>query len=217
LSHALASHVLIENGQLARALEHTRGAQQEGRGNIAEWEGLFFEGLARAKLGRIEAANEAAEKLTERTKPIPSEKEMRRHHHLMGEIARFSGDSSVAIEELEKARTMLPPYGHGGQGSRHRTGAQPDVPIWYSMALAYREAGDEDKATDWFQKIAESTVEHVEWPIFYVRSFYFLGKIHENRGEMEKAHEYYRRFHEYWKDGDMDREQVEEAKRKMES
>jgi hypothetical protein len=48
----------------------------------------------------------------------------------------------------------------------------------------------------------------------YVRSFYFLGKIHENRGEMEKAGEYYRRFYEYWKDGDVDRERVEEAKAK---
>ena len=48
----------------------------------------------------------------------------------------------------------------------------------------------------------------------YVRSFYFLGKIHENRGEMENAREYYRRFYEFWKDGDMDRERVEEAQKK---
>ena len=52
-------------------------------------------------------------------------------------------------------------------------------------------------------------------PIPYVRSFYFLGKIHENRGEMEKAREYYQRFYEYWKDGDFDRERVEEARSKM--
>ena len=53
-------------------------------------------------------------------------------------------------------------------------------------------------------------------PIPYVRSFYFLGKIHENRGDMEKAREYYGRFYEYWKDGDLDRERVEEAKGKIE-
>lgn len=60
-----------------------------------------------------------------------------------------------------------------------------------------------------------STVEHVQWPIPYARSFYFLGKIHENRGEVEKARECYRRFYDYWKDGDMDLEQVEEAKSKL--
>jgi hypothetical protein len=28
---------------------------------------------------------------------------------------------------------------------------------------------------------------------------------------------YYHRFYEYWKDGDMDRERVEEARKKLES
>jgi hypothetical protein len=56
---------------------------------------------------------------------------------------------------------------------------------------------------------------HIYSPITYVRSSYFLGTIHENRGEMEKAREYYGRFYELWKDGDMDRERVEEAKRKL--
>jgi len=74
---------------------------------------------------------------------------------------------------------------------------------------------EDEKAAEWFLRVAESTTEHVSWPIPYVRSFYFLGKIHENRGEMEKAREYYRRFYEYWKDGDMDRERVEEAKSKL--
>jgi len=71
------------------------------------------------------------------------------------------------------------------------------------------------RASEWFQRVAESTAEHVPWPIPYVRSFYFLGKIHEKRGEMQKAREYYQRFLSFWKDGDMDREWVEEAKRKI--
>ena len=53
--------------------------------------------------------------------------------------------------------------------------------------------------------------------LFAMMGFYFLGKIHENQGEMDKAREYYRRFYEYWKDGDMDREQVEEAKKKLDT
>jgi hypothetical protein len=32
---------------------------------------------------------------------------------------------------------------------------------------------------------------------------------------MAKAREYYRRFYEYWKDGDLDRERVEEAQSKF--
>jgi hypothetical protein len=76
-------------------------------------------------------------------------------------------------------------------------------------------SGDEESASKWFQRITDSTTERLDWPIPYVRSFYFLGKIHENRGEMDQARKYYRRFYEYWKDGDIDREWVEEARSKL--
>ena len=36
-------------------------------------------------------------------------------------------------------------------------------------------------------------------------------KIHEKRGDTDEARAYYQRFVDYWKDGDMDRERVEEA------
>jgi tetratricopeptide (TPR) repeat protein len=92
----------------------------------------------------------------------------------------------------------------------------PHVYIWYSLAHALMEADKDLKAIEWFARVAKSGAEHIWAPIAYVRSFYFLGKIHENRGEMEKARAYYRRFYEYWKDGDMDRERVEEARKKLE-
>ena len=42
-----------------------------------------------------------------------------------------------------------------------------------------------------------------------------LVEIYENRGEMEKARHNYQRFYEHWKDGDLDRERVAEAKSKI--
>ena len=80
--------------------------------------------------------------------------------------------------------------------------------------LLGEQASDEEKAAEYFRRITESSVEHVHFTIPYVRRFYFLGKIHENRGEIEKAREYYRRFYEYWKDGDLDRDRVQEAAEK---
>ena len=47
------------------------------------------------------------------------------------------------------------------------------------------------------------------------RSFYFLGKIHEERGEMDEARNYYWQFVEFWDDGDLDRDRVEEARSKI--
>jgi hypothetical protein len=42
-----------------------------------------------------------------------------------------------------------------------------------------------------------------------------LARIHEDRGEKEEARRYYKRFVDYWGEGDLDREQVEEARRKL--
>ncbi len=37
----------------------------------------------------------------------------------------------------------------------------------------------------------------------------------EERGEMDEARKYYRRFVEFWGDGDLDRDRVEEARSKL--
>jgi len=144
--------------------------------------------------------------LAERTASLPTEKEKRRHHHLMGALALASGDAARAIDELTTAQSML-----SMRGFDVGFGPPPHVPIWYSLASAYLATGDGTSAAQWFEKIVESTDEHVAWPVQYVRSFYLLGKIHENRGDMATARQYYRRFVDFWKGGDLDRERVEEA------
>lgn len=87
--------------------------------------------------------------------------------------------------------------------------------MWYSYAQALLESGREDEAALWFERITESTTERILWPVHSIRSLYFLGKIHEKRGESEQARDYYRRFVDHWKDGDMDRERVAEATKKL--
>jgi hypothetical protein len=47
-----------------------------------------------------------------------------------------------------------------------------------------------------------------------VRSLYFLGQISERKGDRANAAEYYRRFVQYWGDGDMDRDRVADARKK---
>jgi serine/threonine protein kinase/tetratricopeptide (TPR) repeat protein len=215
LSRCLSAHVLLETESFGEALEEAAQAQNDAEGNLGEWMGLFLQSLAEANLGHIKRARDTAAKLLERTKSIPTQREARRHIHILGELARISGEHTDALEKLREAEAMLPENGFGGLPGNERTGPQPYVPIWYSLALAYLEAGDQNHAAGWFEHIAEATVERVEWPIYYVRSFYFLGKIYENRGEMDKTHEYYRRFYEYWGDGDMDRERMEESKSKL--
>jgi tetratricopeptide (TPR) repeat protein len=209
--HNYVAHIFLEQGHATQALEQADAAQQEGVGDNPEWRGLHLAAVAQARLGRFAEADATAEKLRLKTQPIPTQKEKRRYLHTLGEIDLARGDTSRAVDSLIKAESMLPPRGGGCcPGSTH-------VPIWFSLASAHLANGNEEQARRWFQHIIESGIEHVGRPIQYVRSFYFLGKIHENRGEMDKAREYYRRFVDYWGDGDIDRERVEEARIKSRS
>jgi tetratricopeptide (TPR) repeat protein len=207
--HNTTARIRMEQNQPDLALERTQIAQRQAQGKYGEWKGLYLAALAQASLGRWDEAEATAGALKRKAEVLPTEKEKRRYHHLIGKLALMRVETEKAIAELERAESMLPPRGFHLR-ARH-------VPIWFSLASAYMEAGDDSKAATWFQRVAESDAEHVWFPIPYVRSFYFLGKIHEDRGDMEKAREYYRRFYEYWKDGDMERDRVEEAKQKSSS
>jgi tetratricopeptide (TPR) repeat protein/TolB-like protein/predicted Ser/Thr protein kinase len=209
-SKAYEAYVLLEKGRPAEALEQAGIARREGEGDIAEWEGLFIAALAQAKLGRWSEAEATAEELRQIAESLPTEKVKRRYHHLLGNLALARGDAIHATSELDRARALLPPRGFWSMA-----GLPEHAPIWFSLGSAHLLAGSDEEAASYFRRVVESTTERVQWPIPYVRSFYFLGKIHEKRGETEKAREYYRRFVEYWKDGDLDRERVEEARSKI--
>jgi tetratricopeptide (TPR) repeat protein len=185
-------------------------ARIEGKGNIPEWEGLFVSSIALANLGRWDEAEQTAEAFRLKAEALPTPKEKRRYRHLMGELALTRGEVDRALEQLEQAQKMLPARGFNWWGI-----IPPHVPIWYSLAQAHWEVGDQERAAEWFERITESTTEHICWPIHYVRSFYFLGQIYEKQGDTEKALAYYQRFYDFWRDGDMDRERVEEAKTKL--
>ena len=202
-----AAHILMARGETTRALYETQMAEREGQGRGAEWVAVFLTAVAQARGGQLENAEGTRQKLAKMADALPFDiEEKRRLHQLDAEIALARGNAEQAAAELEQAESMLPARGFGG--NQH-------VPIWYSLASAQLAAGNEAEAADWYQKIVDSTTERISWPIEYVRSFYFLGKIHENRGEMDKAREYYQRFLNFWQDGDMDRERVEEAQQKI--
>jgi serine/threonine protein kinase/tetratricopeptide (TPR) repeat protein len=201
------AHILLERGEPEEALRQANEARIAGEGNYGEWAGLFFASLAEERLGKRSEADRFAEELRTNADALPTEKEKRRYHHLRGELLLSRGDARGAIEELEEAAATLPARGLPGP----RNVAQ-HVPIWFSLASAYRAAGQDDLAEKWYGRIVSSTTERMFWPIPYVRSFYYLAKIHEERGDTAKAKEYFRRFFDFWKDGDLDRGLVEEAR-----
>ena len=202
----LTAWILLQRNEPDAALAPAREAQEQGKGNWGEWVGLYLESLSLSRLRRMDDAAKVAEKLRERIAPIPGPKEVRRHQLLLGELALADGDTAGAIEQLARAESTLAP---------RRYMASQHVPVWFALGSAYLEAGKEAQAAERFRRVTESTTEYIDFPIPYVRSFYFLGKIHESRGDADKARQYYQRFVDFWKDGDLDRERVEEALSKL--
>ncbi len=51
--------------------------------------------------------------------------------------------------------------------------------------------------------------------VFYPRSIYWLGRIHEARGEQDRAREYYQKFLRIWQAADTDLPLLQEAQRRL--
>jgi TolA-binding protein len=91
----------------------------------------------------------------------------------------------------------------------------PHVPIWFDLASAQLQAGNLADARARFQRIVDGGNMRTTYSMQFVRSLYFLGEISERQGDMEKARAFYRRFVQYWGDGEIDRDKVAAARKKL--
>jgi tetratricopeptide (TPR) repeat protein/TolB-like protein len=203
-----AGATFLDLSKPADALSQGQAGMADAENRPEEFGMLRIIASAQSSLGRKADADAALAKLKQQAGLLPGNAQQRTLHWAAGEVALARGDSAAAIAELEQAQTMLPPHGSVNSPS-------PYVPICFSLASAYRAAGKDAEAARWFQRVADSGFERVYSPIQYVRSFYFLGAIAEKQGNLEKARQYFQRFVGFWKNGDIDRDRVAEAQRKI--
>ncbi len=64
-----------------------------------------------------------------------------------------------------------------------------------------------------YKDIIELTIGQYYWGDIYTKSFYMLGKIHEQMGNTAKAIAHYEKFLILWKDADPGIPEIEDAKR----
>jgi len=83
------------------------------------------------------------------------------------------------------------------------------------LALAYYESGDLENARDRFEMILKLTTGRLYYGDIYAKSFYMLGKIHEQQGDTAKAIEHYVKFLDLWKDADPGIAEVDDAKARL--
>ncbi len=165
---------------------------------------LHWKGRIYLEMGSLEEAQKTAGELKQLIEQGVNRKAMRLYHHLMGRIELEKGNISGAIEYFKEAISFL-----SSGPLTHR------ADFIASLALAYIEAGDLEKARQEYERIATLTSGRIAFGYTYTRSFYMLGKIHEQQGNTAKAIENYEKFLYLWKDADPGITEVEDAKKRL--
>jgi tetratricopeptide (TPR) repeat protein len=191
---------LLETGSPEKALEYARRARQEGRGDDPDLEGHGLEALAQQYLGQERRADLLAEELSGRVEAIPGPWWKSWAGEVRGRLALLRGDNTTAIAELEQVEKDRP------------VNDEDNIGVWFHLGTALVEAGRLADAQARFERIIASHGDRVFSPREYVRSYYFLGQIHEQQGETAEARDSYKRFLAYWGEGELDRERVDHAR-----
>jgi len=167
---------------------------------------LHFRGLILAKMKRLEEARVTAEKLRECIEKSEVPNDLRHYHRLMGEIAREAGDLPKAIGSFETSVKLLPMQNY-----------KTDLHILFldSLASAYFQKGDWDKAQKSYDQIVTLTTGRLRWGDLYSKSFYWLGKIYQAQNQKEKAVEFYRRFLDIWSQADRGLPEIGDARKQV--
>jgi len=178
------------NKALSSAVEaENRGAQR--------W-ALYWKGRTYLQMKSPDKAQRTADELKELIEKGMNRKEIRMYQYLMGMIELKRENFSKTIEYIKKGLS-LDEYA-------------PPAVFLDSLALSYYKSGDLDKAQEEYKRLTSLTYDKIYWPDTYVKSFYMLGKISEQKGWIGKAIEHYEKFLDLWKDADPGIPEVEYAK-----
>jgi tetratricopeptide (TPR) repeat protein len=203
--------LLLSRNDPKAAIERAEGARKAAGPLALAQEALYWKARALAGLGKREDAARAAAELRTETSGWPNPAARRRLLLLDADLLSARGDKAAALASLAEAEKLLPrlekPFPQQGQL----------VLVRYGLAAALVDAGRDVEAAPLFEFVTRARLGRIYVPMLYVRSFYFLGRIVEKKGEKAAARKHYERFLFYWKDGDTDRDRVAEAQRKVKS
>jgi tetratricopeptide (TPR) repeat protein len=206
--HLTLADVFLLVGDFQAALDESnealRTAVENNNMGIRRW-ALVWKGRALLALNFLDEARKTAEELALTLKNIKNERGLKIQYLLEGLIERESGNLNRAVELLEKAESCL---------SWH-LGNMDNILYLESLAGAYFRSGKLLSAKAKFEKIYSRGFLKYEYPEIWVRSFYWLGRIAEERGKKAEARKMYQEFLELWKDADPGLPEVEDTKKRL--
>ncbi|MBA7672514.1 Photosystem I assembly protein Ycf3 [subsurface metagenome] len=172
---------------------------------------LHAKGIIYLEIKSIAEAKRIAGELKELIDKGSNKKAIRYYYHLTGMIELKKENFSNAIEHFKKARSLLPFQYTDGQYQNDDSHALFIDPL----ALSYYKSGNLEKAREEYEGIISLTTGRINYGDIFAKSFYMLGKIHEQQGKKAKAVEHYEKFLDLWKDADPGIYEVEDAKNKL--
>jgi serine/threonine protein kinase/Tfp pilus assembly protein PilF len=181
-------------------IEEATAEENLGRRRAA----LYHKGFILAGMNRLDETKKAADEVKSLVEKGMNKNLMREYFHLLGRIESQQGNHAGAIEHLERATDLI----------KNMT-ATSNVLYYNPLAEACYQSGDLDKALSVYEKIRSIGWIKYYFGDIYVKSFYMLGKIWEQKGDTTKATEHYEKFLELWKNADPGLPEVEDAKNRL--
>jgi tetratricopeptide (TPR) repeat protein len=173
---------------------------------------IHMKGLVQVAYNTLDKAQKTADELKEFVEIGRHKKAIKLYYHLMGRIELERGNYSKAIDFLQQALSLTSFHRHDFQAAL--TGEINEI-FLESLALAYYRSGDMKKAQEQYERIIGLTPGDMFYGDIYTKSFYMLGKIHEEQGDTAKAIENYERALELWKDADPGLAEIEDARTRL--
>jgi serine/threonine protein kinase/Flp pilus assembly protein TadD len=213
LSSRLA-YINMKSGHYQEALDVCNDALQTDVGGERldlQRRVLYFKGLVQVAMNALVEARRTADELKRQIDAGLNRKEIRYFYHLIGMIELARKNYPQAIKYLDQAISLLP-Y----QYYRHPWLVGNDRALFFdSLATAYFRSGDLDEAQEEYGKIQALTIGRLDYGDVYAKSYYWLGKINEQRGWGQLTKDNYQRFLDLWRDAEEGLTEVEDARRRL--
>ena len=165
-----------------------------------------WKGVISLDLGLTSQAQEIDVGLKDLMRKSQNKKALRYLYLLEGLLNVKKKNYSVAIENYEKAISLLP----------YQSTIRDEHALFISaLASGYYQGGLLENARAEFERITSLTTGRATDGDLYAKAFYMLGKIAEQQGDKGRAREQYRKFLDLWKDADSGIHEVDDARKRL--
>jgi len=201
--------IYVKTGQAEKAwqtLEEARRIATETNNFTQRKSYAYDKAVLCQEMNRIEESKIAAEELRRMILGSLNQKEIRYYDYVMGNIELGQKNFSGAIEHYQKALPLLP----------HQYATNNEHALFYdALASAHYQAGQLEAAQKEYEDIQSLTIARLYYGDIYAKSFYWLGKIHDQKGEFQIAKDYFLKFLGLFKNADPGLPEVEDARKRL--